>query len=85
MCNLDAQFLVQLADQAGLGSLAGFDLAAGKLPQAGELFSRRPAADQHPAVDVDEGAGGDNHGAHDSFLLSGKGMAGLTLPRRTTM
>jgi hypothetical protein len=37
--DLDAQLLVQFADQALLGRLAGLDLAAGKLPQAGQRLA----------------------------------------------
>ena len=59
MGHRDAQLLVQLADQAGLGRLARLDLAAGEFPQAGQLLALRPLADQHPAVDVDQGRGGD--------------------------
>jgi hypothetical protein len=55
----DAQFLVQLADQAGLRRLAGLDLAPRKLPQPRQLLPRRPPADQHPPVDIDERRRGD--------------------------
>jgi hypothetical protein len=57
--HLDAQFLVQFADEARLGRLSGFDLAARKFPKSGQLFSGRALGDQHPTVDVDQGARGD--------------------------
>ena len=50
----DAEFFVELADQRGFGRLAGFDLAAGKLPQPGERLALGAAADQHAAVLVDD-------------------------------
>ena len=55
----DSQFLLQFPDQALLRLLAGFHFAAGKFPEAGHRLARRPLCDQHAAVGVDEGAGGD--------------------------
>ena len=59
MSNLDAQFFVQLADQAVFRRFSGLHLAAGKLPQPRQLLALRPFADQHPAIGVDQGRGGD--------------------------
>jgi hypothetical protein len=42
-----------------LGRLARLQLAAGKLPKAGERLTLWPLADQHAAIAVDQG-GGDN-------------------------
>ena len=64
----DPQFFAQFADQTGLGRLALFDLAARKFPQSGQGLSRRPLADQHPSVDIDQGAGGDEKGSHFANL-----------------
>lgn len=69
--DLDAQLLVQLADQAFLGRLARLDLAARELPQAGQLLALGPLADQHPPVDIDQGGGGDE----DDRLAHGPGLA----------
>ncbi len=57
--HLDAQFLVQFADQALLRRLARLHLATGKFPKARQRLALRPLADQHPSVGVDEGAGRD--------------------------
>ena len=38
-----------------------FDLAAGKLPQAGHRLAWRALRDQHAAVGIDEGAGGNKN------------------------
>ena len=51
---------------AVFGPLAGLDLAAGKLPQAGHRLAGGPLCDQHAAVGIDQGAGGDQ----DEFTLS---------------
>ena len=69
MCDGDAQLLVQLADEAGLGRLPGLDLAAGKFPQTCKLLARRPLADQHPAIGVDQRRSGDEKEgeAHDGL------------------
>ena len=53
----DADLLVQLADQGCFRPLAGFDLAAGKFPQARHHLSLRPLRDQDALVGVDERAG----------------------------
>ena len=70
MGDRDPQFLLQLADQATLRRLAGLDLAAGEFPQAGELLALRPLADQHAAVGVDQGRGGDQQHAFFSHAAS---------------
>ena len=56
---VDAKLLAELADERCLRRLAGFDLAAGELPEAGHGFSGRTLSDQHAAVRVDERTGGD--------------------------
>src|SRR5580700_1917872 len=62
----DTQFLLQLSDQALFRPSAGFDLAAGKLPQPCHRLSLRPLCDEHAAIGIDEGAGGnqDKFDAH---------------------
>ena len=57
--DVDTEFFLQFADQRRLRGFAGVELAAGKLPQAGHLLAFRPAGEQDAAVDVDQGAGGD--------------------------
>ena len=57
--DLDPQLFLQFADQAGLRRLPRLDLPSRKLPQAPKRLARRAAADEHPSVDVDQGAGGD--------------------------
>ena len=49
-----------------------FDLAAGKLPQARHRLAVRTLRDQHAAVGIDEGAGGDKNGfrAHGPSTLT---------------
>jgi len=49
-----AKLLAKFARQRLLRPLAGVDLAAGKLPQAGELLARRPLREQHAAIGVDQ-------------------------------
>ena len=58
----DAQFLLELPDQCLLGPFAALDLAAGKLPQARHRLAGGPLREQHAAVGIDEGAGGDKNG-----------------------
>src|SRR3546814_18744982 len=54
LLGVDAEFLMQLAHQRGLGRLAGVNLAAGELPQAGHGTTHRALGEQHSAVDVDQ-------------------------------
>ena len=58
--DFDAEFLTQFADQRLLGALAGFELAAGKLPQPRELLAFGALSDQHAAVGVDQRDGDDD-------------------------
>ena len=60
----DAEFFLEFADQRVLGPLTGFDLAAGKLPQAFHRLAGRAAGEQHPPVGIDQRAGGDQHEPH---------------------
>ncbi len=54
--DLDAELFVQFAvKRLGFG-LAGFGLAAGKLPFALEVASFRPSGDQEAAAAFDDGA-----------------------------
>jgi len=62
----DAQFFVQLADEGLFGTLARFDLAAGKFPQTGHRFALGALREQHAAIGVDEGASRDE----DEFGLA---------------
>src|SRR5262245_13445983 len=63
----DAELLLELADQGRFGALARLDLAAGKFPQARHCFAGGALGEQHAAVRVHEGAGGnqDEVCAHD--------------------
>ena len=49
-----AKLLAKFARQRLLRPLARVDLAAGKLPQAGKLLSRRALGEQHAAIGVDQ-------------------------------
>ncbi len=64
----DAQFLLQLPDQALFRRFAVLDLAAGKLPQSRHRLAFRPLCEEHAAVGIDECAGGDkdDFGAHNA-------------------
>ena len=55
----NAQFLLQLPHQGGLGCFARLDLAAGKLPQARHRFPSRALLQEDPTVGVDQGNGND--------------------------
>ena len=52
--DLDAQLLLELADQRRLGQLARLDLAAGKFPQARHRPAGRALLQQDPALAVDQ-------------------------------
>ena len=54
-----SQFFFEFANEALLGAFSGFDLAAGKLPQAGHRLTGRSLRNQDPAIGVDQSAGGD--------------------------
>jgi len=58
---LQPDLLFRLAQRGLQRRLAGIDLAAGKLPQPRHRLARRTLCDQHPAVDVDQGHGSDQH------------------------
>src|SRR3569623_132144 len=55
---------MQFTDYAGLQGFPFLNLTAWKLPHAGQVFALRALADQHPAVGVDQGGGGHEHGLH---------------------
>src|SRR5207253_1824404 len=57
----NAKFLFQLPDQRFLGPFARLDLASGELPQARHRFAGGPLGEQHAAVGIDEGAGGNKN------------------------
>jgi hypothetical protein len=59
LTNVDAQFLLQFADQCLLGPLTLLDLAAGEFPQARHRFAGRPSREKNATVGIDKGAGGD--------------------------
>jgi hypothetical protein len=62
LTDIYSEFLLQFPDQGLLRALARLDLAARKLPQAGELLALRPLGDQDAAVGVDQGHGDDENG-----------------------
>ena len=64
--DMDAQLFLQFADQGLFGSFAGFDLAAGEFPQAGEVAADGAARQQDAAARVGDGGGDDV----DDALLS---------------
>ena len=55
----DPELLAQLADQRLLRPLARLHLAAGKLPQPGELLALGPLRQKDAVVRVDQGDGND--------------------------
>src|SRR5579862_3933631 len=57
----DPQFLPQLPDQTLLRLLAGFDLAAGKLPEPRHRLSFWAPCDEHASIRIDEGASGNQN------------------------
>jgi hypothetical protein len=52
---------MELADQRLLRRLAGFDLAAGKLPEAGHRLAGRALGNEDAAVDIDQRDGRHQH------------------------
>ena len=71
----DAELLVQFADQRRLRPFARFELAAGKLPEAGERLALGALGDEDAAVGIDQGAGDDEKQLHGN---------GTQLPERMT-
>ena len=63
----DVEFLAQLTDKRLKGGLAGFDFAAGKLPETGIKGSRRTLTQQKAAV----GPFNDGRGNVCDFHLTG--------------
>lgn len=61
----EPQFLVKFADERGLGGFTRFDLAAREFPETGHGFAGRSLGEQHAAVGVDEGDGGDEDDFHE--------------------
>jgi hypothetical protein len=57
----NAKLLFQFSDQRFLGPFAGLDLASGKFPQACHRFAGGALGEQHAAVGIDEGTGGDKN------------------------
>ena len=57
--NLDAQLLLQLSAERGLGRLAGLDLAAGELPVQGQRLVLAALGEQHLAVLTGDQGGDD--------------------------
>ncbi|MNL69448.1 hypothetical protein D3C87_1943100 [compost metagenome] len=66
----DAEFFVQLAYQRLLRCLAGFHLAAWKLPQAGKRLALRPLCQKDTPVRVDQRTGGDQKQPLSGFAHS---------------
>jgi len=66
-----SQFLFEFANETLLGPFAGFDFAAGKLPQAGHCFAGWALGDQDPAIGVDQSASGDEDKLDGHGLLIG--------------
>src|SRR5262249_15557037 len=54
-----SELFFKFANETLLRPFARFDFAAGKFPQTGHRFAGRALRDQHPAVAVDQSAGGD--------------------------
>ena len=71
--DLDAEFLAQFAGEGGLRGFAGFKLAAGEFPIAGEVGAREASAKQHVAIGSAQDADGDVErlGAHGAWLRCG--------------
>jgi len=61
----DAQFLVEFADEGGLGGLTGFDLAAREFPETGHGLAGRSLGEEDAAVGVDERDGRDEDDLHE--------------------
>src|SRR6185312_11667592 len=76
--DIDAQFLVELADQRRLGRLPGLHLAAGKLPGAGEMLPGRTLGQEDAAVGVDQRDCGD-----EGDRLTGSGHRSVIARRRS--
>ena len=55
--HVNAGFLPQFPPQRRLDRLPGFQLPAGKFPQAALMYMRRAAADQHPLPVIEYRAG----------------------------
>ena len=72
LLHVDAKFLLQFPDQGLLGTFARLDLAAGEFPQAGPRLACGPLGEQHAAVRVDQGAGGNKN----EFDAHGLGLEG---------
>ena len=80
--NLYAEFLVKLSDQALLWGFSNFNLTAGELPEARQLFTMRPLSYENAPVDVDERGGGDKNYrlcnvvcSHDRLIARGLAAA----------
>ena len=71
------EFLVEFTDQTGFRRLALLELPARKLPQAGERLALRALSDQHPPVDIDEGAGRDEQDGSGGGRVLGHGEGGI--------
>ena len=80
--DLDAEFLAQFPDQRVLGPLAGLQLAAGKLPEARELFAFGTLGDQHAIVGVDER---DGEGARKFIEVRVDGAASRKAAKRIAL
>ena len=74
MIDHDPQFLVEFADQRRFGGLAGFDLAARKLPQTGHRRTFGTLLDEHAPVAIDQRRGDHNETVFGGFYRCGRGQ-----------
>ena len=73
---VDKQFFFELACEGHFGGFAGFDLATGELPLAGECFAGAALGGEDGAVSDDDGAGdGDRCGHRTDIKGAGRRVA----------
>ena len=63
----DAELLGEFADQRRFRPLAGLELAARELPEAGKLLALRALGDEDAVVGIDQGAGDDEEQLHEAM------------------
>jgi hypothetical protein len=61
----DPELLFEFADEGLLRPLIHLDFAAGKFPKTGKNVSIRALRDQHAAIPVDQGGGGNEREFHE--------------------
>ena len=62
---VNAQFLLQLANQGGLWRFSRFNLAAWKFPKSGHRFSLGALCQKHTTIRIDQGNRRDKYGFHE--------------------